>query len=127
MIKRTIDIDGRWKVIVYYNVDYNLFNIIEQTLIDLNCSDETIYYIRVNMEHHRAKAVTINNNTIHKSIVLFNKHRTKRDYANSVVHEAEHIKQSILDVYNIQDKGEVSAYTVGYIASKMLMPIIKLL
>ena len=127
MIKRTIDIDGRWKVIVYYNVDYNLFNIIEQTLIDLNCSDEIIYYIRVNMEHHRAKAVTITNNNIHKSIVLFNKHHIKRDYINSAVHEAEHIKQSILDVYNIQDKGEVSAYTVGYIASKMLMPIIKLL
>ena len=26
MIKQLIDIDGYWKVIVYYNVDYNFFS-----------------------------------------------------------------------------------------------------
>ena len=127
MIKRTIDVDGRWEVIIYYNINYNLFYIIAQDLEELDCSDKTIDYIKINMEHHRAKAVTINNNTIHKSIVLFNKHRIKRDYINSAVHEAEHIKQSILSTYHIEDKDEIPAYTIGYIVSKIIMPIINIL
>lgn len=28
MIKQVFDIDGYWKVVVYYNVDYNLYDYI---------------------------------------------------------------------------------------------------
>jgi len=38
---------------------------------------------------------------------------------STIVHEAEHIKQHILKYYKREDKGEVSAYLIGYIISKM--------
>ncbi len=35
------------------------------------------------------------------------------DYINSIVHEAEHIKQAMLKAYRVEDKGEPPAYTIG--------------
>lgn len=121
MIKKLIDIDGYWKVIVYYNVNYNLFHIIEKDLYKINCTDYQIDSIYNNMINKRAKAVTISSIYYKTSIVLFNNHNSYIDYINSIVHEAEHIKQSMLDAYNVEDFGEAPAYTIGYIASQMLM------
>jgi hypothetical protein len=43
----------------------------------------------------------------------------KSDYISSIVHEAEHVKQAILDTYDIEDKGEAPAYTIGYLVMQM--------
>lgn len=121
MIKRTIDIDGYWKVIIYFNVDYNLFNYVLNDLLSINTPNITIRRIFNNMSKRKAKAVTISNENFNTSIVLFNKHDSKYDYINSIVHEAEHIKQSMLHAYKIDDYGEPPAYTIGYLVMKMLM------
>ena len=41
------------------------------------------------------------------------------DYINSIVHEAEHVKQAMLRTYMIEDKGEPPAYTIGYLVERM--------
>lgn len=46
------------------------------------------------------------------------------DYINSIVHEAEHIKQSMLKAYNIDESGEPPANTVAYLVEKMLQVFI---
>lgn len=120
MIRRKINIDNKWKVIVYYNIDYNLFDVIIKDLRAINISNNTIYSVYNTLHSSQAKAVTISNDHFKTSIVLFNKHKTKEDYINSIVHEAEHIKQAVLDYYNIDDFGELPAYTIGYIAMKLL-------
>ena len=120
MIKKVIDINGYWKVIVYYNINYNLFYIIDFSLNRIGCTKNQIKSIYNNMHNGGAKAVTISSINKKMSIVLFNKHDNYYDYINSVVHEAEHIKQSMLYSYYIEDKDEVPAYTIGYIASQML-------
>lgn len=121
MIRRVLNINNYWKVIIYFNIDYSLSSIITKELIKIGCTKsqiETIYY---NMFHKHSKAVTISSSYYKTSVVLFNKHKTQIDYINSVVHESEHIKQSILSSYNVKDYGEAPAYTVGYIASQLLM------
>ena len=120
MIKRTINIDDYWEVIVYYDVDYNLFHIISKDLAQIGCSKLQIRSIYNNMRKGSAKGVTVSSAQCETSVVLFNAHRSIADYINSIVHEAEHIKQSILDAYNVKDEGEEPAYTVGYIAMKMM-------
>ena len=72
------------------------------------------------MSNHKAKAVTISALDYNVSIVLFNYHKSYYDYINSIIHEAEHIKQSMLYVYYVDDSGEPPAYTVGHIASQMI-------
>ena len=70
-----------------------------------------------------AKAFTYSNDKYRISIVGFNIHFDKYDNITSIVHEAEPIKQAMLDYYNIPDEGENAAYTIAYIAMKMLQMI----
>lgn len=121
MIKQVIDVNGYWKVIVYYDIDYNLFDYIAIDLYNIKIKTKTIKRVYKNMITNKAKAVTISNIEDYTSVVLFNTHKHKYDYINSIVHEAEHIKQHMLKGYNIKDEGEPPAYTIGYLVMKMLM------
>ena len=123
MIKRIININNYWKVIVYYNIDYNFFNYVENDLLYYGTPVESIKRIYHNMRTN-AKAFTYSNDKYRVSIVGFNIHFDKYHYINSIVHEAEHIKQAMLDYYNIPDEGENAAYTIAYIAMKMLQMIV---
>ena len=120
MIRKTINIDDYWEVIVYYDVNYNLFHIISKDLAQIGCSKLQIRSIKNNMQKGIAKAVTVSSAHCETSVVLFNAHKSVADYVNSIVHEAEHIKQSMLDAYDVKDEGEEAAYTIGYIAMKMM-------
>ena len=120
MIKQYINIDNYWKVVVYYNINYNLFDYIIKDLHKLNTNTKTIINIYKNMSTRKAKAVTISNIKYKRSVVLFNTHKSFSDYINSIIHEAEHIKQAMLRAYNVDDKGEAPAYTIGFIVMKML-------
>ena len=124
MIRRTININEYWKVIVYYNVNYNFFNIISRELKYYGAEDYNIRRIYNKMSKRKAKAVTISFYEERVSVVLFNTHKSYYDYVNSIVHEAEHVKQAMLNYYSISDEGEEPAYTIGYLAMKMLMMII---
>lgn len=119
MIKQTFFIEGYWKVIVLYNIDYNLFYNIDILLAEAGATSDLIDEIYYNMSRNKAKAVTYSNLSEHISVVLFNHHKSPKDYLNSIVHEAEHIKQAMLKVYRVEDKGEPPAYTIGYIVMRM--------
>ena len=120
MIKQYINIDNYWKVVVYYNINYNLFDYIVKDLNKINTNTKTIINIYKNMSTRKAKAVTISNIKYKRSVVLFNTHKSFSDYINSIIHEAEHIKQAMLKAYNVDDEGEAPAYTIGFIVMKML-------
>lgn len=113
------DVESYWRVIVFYNVDYDFFNEIWKLLKKAGASEKTIRLIYRTMSAGRAKAVTYNSIEKHMSIVLFNRHRNQTDYINSIVHEAEHIKQAMLEAYEIEDVAEPPAYTIGYLVGKM--------
>ena len=119
MIKQIINIDNYWEVIVYYDIDYNFFNDIIKELDYLNTPVEEIDKIYYNIKY-KSKAFTYSNLKYRVSIVGFNKHFDKYDYVNSIIHEAEHVKQHMLRAYKVLDEGEPPAYTVSYVAMKML-------
>ena len=119
MIKQKFDVDGYWNVVVYYNVDYHFFDDIEFELRMISFPEAAIEETRRTMQSGEARAVTCSVTNQHTSIVLFNNHTSKADYISSIVHEAEHIKQAILRAYDIEDRGEAPAYTIGYIVKKM--------
>ena len=119
MIQQIFNIKDYWEVTVFYNVNYSLFYIIADLLSEIGASNNLIEGIYSNMKSGKAKAVTYSNSNKHVSIVLFNKHATKKDYLNSIVHEAEHIKQAMLRTYEVEDEGEAPAYTIGYLVSQM--------
>ena len=125
MIKQFINVDNYWEVIVYYNVDYNFFDDIAFELKAIGSPVKDIDNIYYHLKYD-AKAVTYSNLNLKVSIVIFNKHSNKYDYINSIIHEAEHVKQHMLKAYRVADEGEPSAYTIGYLAMMMLKVNIRL-
>lgn len=119
MIRQQFEIENYWKVVVYYSVNYDLFAPIAKELIRLGASTETVKDIYDMLKSGEAKAVTCSNDEKHISIIMFNPHETKEDYINSIVHEAEHVKQAMLRTYNVEDLGEPPAYTIGYLVAQM--------
>ena len=113
------DVESYWKVIVFYNVDYDFFDEVWKFLKKAEASEKAMRLMYRTMSAGRAKAVTYNSIEKHISIVLFNRHRNQTDYINSIVHEAEHIKQAMLEAYKVEDAGEPPAYTIGYLVGKM--------
>ena len=119
MIRQVICVEKYWKVIVYYNIDYNFFDRIEQDMHKIKASYDTINDIHRMLYSKKAKAVTLSSSKKHISIILFNSHANNLDYINSIVHEAEHAKQAMLEAYDVEDYGEPPAYTIGYLVEKM--------
>ena len=119
MIRQEIDVDGYWKVVVYYDVDYDLFDVAADELLKAGLSRRELGRLYRKMSSGRAKAVTFSNEEERVSVVLLNRHRSLTDYVNSIVHEAEHVKQAMLRGYDVEDEGEEPAYTVGYLVGRM--------
>ena len=127
MIKQVFDIEDYWKVIVYYDVDFGLFGHIVKDLNNADASTQTIKEAYDMLKYEEAKAATFSNVEKHISIVLFNQHTSKEDYVNSIVHEAEHVKQAILQAYRVEDEGEPPAYTIGYLISQMYKVFVEII
>jgi len=127
MIKQVINVDNKWKVIVYYNIDYNLFHYVADELKSIGVKEKRIRRIVYLSFTGEVKAFTMTNFNLGISIVGFNYHRSVKDYFNSIVHEAEHVKQHMLEAYFVEDKDEPPAYTIGFLASKMIMFFLKML
>lgn len=119
MIKQIFHIEDYWKVVVYYDMDYSFFDNARQELIKIGASDLAIGELYDMMFTGIAKAVTFSSLSEHTSVVIFNVHESKQDYMDSIVHEAEHVKQAMLGSYQVEDKGEPPAYTIGYLISQM--------
>lgn len=119
MIRQQFDIGQYWKVVVFYNADFNHFAIIVDDLVAADASSKLIWELYDMLFYGDAKAATFSNPELHRSIILFNKHDSREDYINSIVHEAEHVKQAMLKAYGVEDEGEPPAYTIGYLISQM--------
>lgn len=119
MIRQQFSVEHYWKVIVFWNLDYDFFDVVAAELAGIGFSLRKIKRIWKNMSSGEAKGVTCSSIYYHTSIVLFNKHYSKSDYISSIVHEAEHVKQAMLDAYQVEDEGEPPAYTIGYLVMRM--------
>lgn len=123
MIKKVFNIDNKWKVIVYYNIDYNLFSYIEDDIYNLGMNNKLVNRVYKMMKSGRAKAVTISSPVKKCSIVGFNFTNSKYDLINSIVHEGVHVMEAMLNYYDIGVTGESPAYTLGYLVQIMIQPL----
>lgn len=117
MIRYFFNIRKYWKVIAYFDIDYDFFDYVAHDLKGIGVTKEEVDSIYSNMTAGNGMAFTCSNN--YTSIVGFNRHDDEYDLINSIVHEAEHVKQAILDTYHIEDHEEPPAYIMGYLIERM--------
>jgi hypothetical protein len=119
MIRQQFSVEDYWKVIVWYDLDFNLLSYIHRDLSSIGFSKRNIDKLFNELRESYIKAVTCSNEEYHTSVVILKKHTSKEDYINSIVHEAEHVKQAMLSAYRVEDRGEPPAYTLGYLVMRM--------
>lgn len=91
MIRQDINLNGYWDIIIVYNV----------------------YLGEIN------SGFTHTNFKKRLSIVAIGEADSKKQFLNTIVHEAKHVQSHICMYYNIPEDGEDAAYLIGYITMKM--------
>ena len=91
MIRQDIDIMGYWTIIIVY---------------DVYLGEENSGFTHTNFNKRL-------------SIVGIGKADSKKQFLNTIVHEAKHVQSHICEYYNVPEDGEQAAYLIGYIVQKM--------
>ena len=119
MIKSTIDVVGYWSIVLFVDVDYDNFDIIESTLTDILAPISVIDEIYDKISYKLNSGVTFSNSEFKTSVVCINKTTSKEQLINTISHEADHVQAAICDYYNVPLDSEQAAYLIGYLVGKM--------
>ena len=119
MIKSTIDVAGYWSIVLFVDVDYDDFDIIESALTDILAPISIINKIYDKISYKFNSGVTFTNSDYRSSVVCINKGSTKEQVINTISHEADHVQAAICDYYNVPLDSEQAAYLIGYLVGKM--------
>ena len=119
MIKSTIDVAGYWSIVLFVDVDYDDFDIIESALTDILAPISIINEIYDKISYKFNSGVTFTNSDYRSSVVCINKGSTKEQVINTISHEADHVQAAICDYYNVPLDSEQAAYLIGYLVGKM--------
>lgn len=123
MIRKVFKVKDKWEVVVYYNIDYNLFDYIANDISKLGINDNSINRLYKMMYTHKAKAFTISSPVKKCSIVGINTSNSRLDFINSIAHEATHVAEAMMNYYGVKLEGEPIAYTIGYLVQIMIEPL----
>ena len=119
MIKSVISVAGYWSIVLFVNVDYNKFNIIESALTDILAPISVIDEIYDKISYKYNSGVTFTNSDYRTSIVCINKTTSREQLINTISHEADHIQDAICEYYDVPLDSEQAAYLIGYLVGKM--------
>lgn len=119
MIKSVIDVSGYWSVVLFVDVDYNRFDVIESTLTDMLAPISVIDKIYRKISYKYDSGVTYSNYDFRTSVVCINKTTSREELINTISHEADHVQTDICKYYDVPLDSERAAYLMGYLVGKM--------
>ena len=93
MTSQYIKIGKYWRVLVLYNADFNDLPEIEDSLIQLDCSEEDIEDIAKVLQK-RNIGFTYSNSDYKMSIVCISESTSAEEFVNTAAHEAKHVQWS---------------------------------
>lgn len=119
MIKSVINVAGYWSIVLFVDVDYDKFDVIESALTDIRAPISVIDEIYDKISYELNYGVTFTNSRYRTSVVCINKTTTREELINTITHEADHVQDDICKYYNVPLDSEQAAYLIGYLVGKM--------
>ena len=108
-----------WHIIIYYGVNSNGEQDIEDMLVKLGCPEQDIDKALQILTRRLNTGMTFTNTQQKTSFVCISDTTSAEQFVNTVVHEAKHVQSHICDYYEIEEHGETAAYMIGYIVQRM--------
>ena len=127
MIKSIIKIKDYWTVVLFVNVDYDKYNLIESALTDILVSTRIIDEIYDEIGNIYNTGFTCTNPDYRTSVVGINKTTSRDELINTLSHEADHVQMAICDYYDVPKDSEDAAYLMGYLFEHFYKTCSKLL
>lgn len=119
MIAQYIQLGKRgWNVLVYYGVSEEDFVEVEDSLIQLNCSEKDIRRA-FRVLKHKNTGFTFSNTEYKMSIVCIGVSTDASQFVNTVIHEAKHVQSHVCSFYGIDEYSEEAAYLIGHLVQRM--------
>ena len=119
MIKSTINVAGYWSIVLFVDIDYDNFDIIESALTDILAPISVIDKIYNKISYKLNSGVTFTNSNYKTSVVCINKASSREELINTISHEADHVQDDICKYYDVPLDSEQAAYLIGYLVGKM--------
>ena len=119
MIKSVINVAGYWSIVLFVDVDYDKFDVIESALTDILAPISVIDEIYDKISYKLNSGVTFTNSKYRTSVVCINKTTTREELINTISHEADHVQDAICDYYDVPLDSEQAAYLIGYLVGKI--------
>lgn len=120
MIEQGFHIGSRdWWVMVYYDARTSEdVRKVEGALMASGCPSESIAETIDNLKGWN-RGYTFTNLKTKTSIMVIGKATSPEQMFDSIVHEMKHLAEHIGEYYNVDPKGELSAYLQGEVGRKM--------
>lgn len=119
MLWQQINLDGYWIATVIYVPQESDMSIVAEALSRLGCPDEDIRQVWHNMTKGWNNGYTWSNPRKKRSITIIGRSRDWPQLFDTVLHETGHIRDEIMNAYDIHNYGEPPAYTQGEIGRQM--------
>lgn len=119
MIKSTINVAGYWSIVLFVDVDYDNFEIVEFALTDILAPVSVIDEMYNKISYKYDSGVTFSNPDYRTSVVCINKATSREELINTISHEADHVQDTICKYYDVPLDSEQAAYLIGYLVGKM--------
>ena len=119
MIKSIINIRRYWSIVLFVDVDYDRYDIVESALTDVLAPISVIDNIYNKIAYKFDCGVTYSNSKLRTSVVCINKTTSREELMNTISHEADHVQNDICKYYDVPLDSEDAAYLIGYIVGKM--------
>ena len=119
MIKSTINVAGYWSIVLFVDIDYDNFEIVESALTDILAPISVIDEMYDKISYKYDSGVTFSNPDYRTSVVCINKATSREELINTISHEADHVQDTICKYYDVPLDSEQAAYLIGYLVGKM--------
>lgn len=124
MIRQELDIDGWWRITVFYMPGPDDMPEVIGTYRGIGCPESDIEKISSLIPSQMNKGVTFSSGYLRHSVTIIGRATCWAEALNTILHETDHLVDDITWWYNVVRHGEPPAYLAGEIG-RQIAPAIK--
>lgn len=119
MIRQELDIDGWWRVTVFYLPGREDMPEVVGMLRSVGCPDSDLRKIMELFPDRMNKGVTFPGLYYRHSVTVIGRAVSWAEFFDTLLHETDHIVDIVTDYYRVSNHGEPPAYLQGEIGRQM--------
>lgn len=126
MLRNYLDIDKHWGILAYYDATLSDFSQLAPILREFGCPEPEIKRA-YNTIHRPNKAFIFSAPWARMSVMVVGRVTHPSQFLNSLLHEFDHLQDTILSYYDVPQGTEDAAYLQGYlgqVAYDGILPIL---